>query len=127
MTNENNMISWSDNDPQSKANALSQFSDNVDSYGGLYKTQGNTYRHFIDVEPNRSVKPGFTHLDYYAFRPNEAVPAQQRRAIKMCMDAYDKVGIIRNIIDLMGDFGCQGIQIVHQNKSVEKFYQQLKK
>ena len=37
------------------------------------------------------------------------------------MDAYDKVGIIRNIIDLMGDFGCQGINIVHENKSVEKF------
>lgn len=123
MTNDNNMITWSD-DPNSKSQAMSQFSDNVDFYGGLSKTQGSTYRHFIDVEPNRSVKPGFTHLDYYAFRPNEAVPTQQRRAIKMCMDAYDKVGIIRNIIDLMGDFGCQGIQIVHQNKTVEKFYQQ---
>ena len=42
----------------------------------------------------------------------------------MCMDAYEKVGIIRNVIDLMGDFGCQGINIVHENKSVEKFYQQ---
>jgi hypothetical protein len=40
------------------------------------------------------------------------------------MDAYDKVGIIRNIIDLMGDFGSQGINIVHRDKSVEKFYQQ---
>ena len=40
------------------------------------------------------------------------------------MDAYDKVGIIRNVIDLMGDFTCQGINIVHENKSVEKFYQQ---
>lgn len=121
---DKNMISWSDDNPQSKADALSQFSDNVDSYGGFSKTQGSTYRHFIDIEPNRSVKPQFTQLDYYAFRPHEAVPTQQRRAIKMCMDAYDKVGIIRNVIDLMGDFGCQGIQIVHQNKSVEKFYQQ---
>ena len=24
----------------------------------------------------------------------------------------------------MGDFGCQGINVVHENKSVEKFYQQ---
>jgi hypothetical protein len=40
------------------------------------------------------------------------------------MDAYDKVGIIRNIIDLMGDFGCQGINIVHENESVEKFFKQ---
>lgn len=119
-----NMITWNDNDSTSKANAMSQFSESIDAYGGFSKTQGNTYRHFIDIEPNRSVRPGFNQSDYYAFRPNEAVPNQQRRIIKMCMDAYDKVGIIRNIIDLMGDFGSQGIQIVHQNKSVERFYQQ---
>lgn len=118
------MLTWADGDDQSKANAMSQFSKNVDSYSGLNKSQGNHYRHFIDIEPNRSVKPGFNHSDYYAFRPDEAVPTQQRRIIKMCMDAYDKVGIIRNIIDLMGDFGSQGIQIVHRDKSVEKFYQQ---
>lgn len=118
------MITWSEDNQESKAKAIAQFSDNVNSYGGFSKTQGATYRTFIDIEPNRSVKPGFSAIDYYAFRPNEAVPSQQRRAIKMCMDAYDKVGIIRNIIDLMGDFGSQGIQIVHQNKSVEKFYQQ---
>tara|TARA_R100001198_G_C5230441_1_gene209807 strand:- start:83 stop:1840 length:1758 start_codon:yes stop_codon:yes gene_type:complete len=40
------------------------------------------------------------------------------------MDAYEKVGIVRNVIDLMGDFGCQGINIVHENKSVEKFFKQ---
>lgn len=118
------MITWNDNDSTSKTNAFSQFSESIDAYGGLMKSQGSTYRHFIDIEPNRSVRPGFNQSDYYAFRPNEAVPNQQRRIIKMCMDAYDKVGIIRNIIDLMGDFGSQGIQIVHQNKSVERFYQQ---
>jgi hypothetical protein len=118
------MITWEDGDQLSKANALSELSKNVDSYTGLPKTQGSHYRHFIDIEPNRSVKPGFGKDDYYAFRPDEAVPNQQRRIIRMCMDAYDKVGIIRNIIDLMGDFGSQGIQIVHRDKSVEKFYQQ---
>jgi hypothetical protein len=122
--NNENMISWSEDNPQSKTDALLQFSENVNDYTGLSKTQGSTYRHFIDLEPNRSVRPQFTANDYYAFRPHEAVPSQQRRAIKMCIDAYDKVGIIRNIVDLMGDFGSQGIQIVHQDKSVEKFYQQ---
>jgi hypothetical protein len=120
--NNEDMITWSGDDDREKA--MAKFSENIDSYAGLPKTQGSTYRHFIDIEPNRSVRPQFTHLDYYAFRPNEAVPNQQKRVIKMCMDAYDKVGIIRNIIDLMGDFGSQGINIVHQNKSVEKFYQQ---
>jgi hypothetical protein len=118
------MITWSD-DGTGKAEALSKFSESVDSYTGLSKSTASTaYRHFIDIEPNKSVRPGYSQLDYHAFRPNEQVPSQQRRIIKMCMDAYDKVGIIRNIIDLMGDFGCQGINIVHQNKSVEKFYQQ---
>ena len=124
MSENQNMISWSDDNPLSKTQAMSQLSDNIESYAGLPKTQGSVYRNFIDIEPNVSVKPGYNRQDYYAFRPSEAVPSQQRRAIKMCMDAYDKVGIIRNIIDLMGDFGSQGISIVHQNRSVEKFYQQ---
>ena len=88
-----NMITWNDNDSTSKANAMSQFSESIDAYGGFSKTQGNTYRHFIDIEPNRSVRPGFNQSDYYAFRPNEAVPNQQRRIIKMCAP----VGLTRRL------------------------------
>jgi len=120
MKPENSMITWVDD--SSKAAAMHQFSESMDSYAGV--TKGNHYRDFKDIEPNRTVRPGFTSNDYYAFRPSEQVPQRQKRAIKMCMDAYEKVGIIRNVIDLMGDFGCQGINIVHENKSVEKFYQQ---
>lgn len=123
MNDNENMITWGD-DNSSRQDAMDQFSDNIDSYAGLSKSTGSHYRNFIDIETNRSVRPQFGANDYYAFRPGEAVPNQQRRIIKMCMDAYDKVGIIRNVIDLMGDFGSQGIQIVHRNKSVEKFYQQ---
>lgn len=118
------MLTWQDGDENSKSNAMSQFSNNINEYAGVNKSTGSHYRHFIDIEPNRSVRPGFNASDYYAFRPGESVPNQQRRIIKMCMDAYDKVGIIRNVIDLMGDFGSQGIQIVHRDQSVEKFYQQ---
>ncbi len=118
------MITWDEDNFGSKSKAMSEFNDNINSYAGLSKSTGSHYRHFIDIEPNRSVKPGFNSGDYYAFRPDEAVPHQQRRIIKMCMDAYDKVGIIRNVIDLMGDFGSQGIQIVHRDRTVEKFYQQ---
>lgn len=38
------------------------------------------------------------------------------------MQAYDKVGIVRNVIDLMGDFASQGLTLVHPNKSIERFY-----
>ena len=119
------MITWSDDNFSSKSNAMERLSDNIDAYSGFNKSSASSaYRTFIDIEPNRSVRPGFNKIDYYAFRQTESVPNQQRRIIKMCMDAYDKVGIIRNIIDLMGDFGSQGINIVHPNKTVEKFYQQ---
>jgi hypothetical protein len=114
-------ITWNDNDTSGKAKAFEQFSDSIDAYDGISRAN---HRGFLDIESNRSVRPGFTSQDYYAFRPEEEVPRKQKRIIKMCMDAYDKVGIIRNIIDLMGDFGSQGINVVHEDKGVEKFFKQ---
>ena len=116
-----NNITWNDSDLSGKTVAFEKFSEAQDGYEGVVKSYR---RDFLDIEPNRSVKTTFTKDDYYAFRTEEQIPRQQKRIIKMCMDAYDKVGIIRNVIDLMGDFGCQGINLVHENKSVEKFYQQ---
>ena len=118
---EDSFITWNDGDSSGKAKAFEQFSDSVQEYDGISR---GYHRDFLNIEPNRSVRPGFTGQDYYAFRKEEQVPKRQKRIIKMCMDAYDKVGIVRNIIDLMGDFGSQGINIVHENKSVEKFFRQ---
>lgn len=122
MNKDKSLITWNDSDASSKAIAFDQFAKAGEDYAGI--TKANHLRDFKDIETNRSVRPGFRTSDYHAFRPEERVPYRQKRAIKMCMDAYEKVGIIRNVIDLMGDFGCQGINIVHENKSVEKFYQQ---
>jgi hypothetical protein len=121
MNEDNSLITWEDSET-SRASAFERFSEAGKSYGGVSK--GSYYRDFKDLETNRSSRPGFTSSDYYAFRPEEKVPQKQKQIIRMCMSAYDKVGIIRNVIDLMGDFTCQGINIVHENKSVEKFYQQ---
>jgi len=94
----------------------------VDAYGSVERAVGYRDRTFIDVEPNRSVRPGFNKSDYYSFRSTEIVPSQQKKIMKQSMDAYDRVGIVRNVIDLMGDFACQGITLVHENKTIEKFY-----
>lgn len=115
------LTTWNEGDQNSRDSAFKAFARASDAYDGISRAY---HRDFLDIEPNRSVKPGFTSSDYYAFRPEEQIPKQSKRIIKMCMDAYDKVGIVRNIIDLMGDFGCQGINVVHENKSVEKFFQQ---
>jgi len=117
-------VTWDDNDKSSKAQAMDLYASAGDQYTGVTKSTASHYRDFRDIEPNKSVRPGFTRYDYDAFRPDEQIPRRQKRLIKMCMDAYDKVGIIRNVIDLMGDFGSQGIDIIHENKSVETFYKQ---
>ena len=77
---------------------------------------------FKDVETNISVRDGFSRTDYEYFRPNEAVPKEQKAAVGACMEAYKKVGLIKNVIDLMSDFGCQGIQLVHPNPRIQKFF-----
>jgi len=122
MKDDKSIITWSDSDSSSKEKAFAQFAEAGENYTGV--SRANHYREFKDIESSRSVRPGHSFRDYYAFRPEERPPSKQKRIIKMCMDAYDKVGIVRNVIDLMGDFGCQGVSIVHENKSVEKFYQQ---
>tara|TARA_R110000765_G_scaffold68868_1_gene133240 strand:+ start:7460 stop:9583 length:2124 start_codon:yes stop_codon:yes gene_type:complete len=101
--------------------------NDLDGYdGAVYRSQAHNNNYgrqtYIDIESNRSVRPSFSRSDYDAFRPGEAVPTQQKRIIGMCMGAYDKVGIIRNVIDLMSDFSSQGLVLVHPNKTIEKFY-----
>lgn len=126
MTKDNrvkgSLVTWKDNDSSSKAEAFAGYAEAFESYGDVGKTQAN--RSFIGVQPNVSVRSSFNRSDYLGYRPSEAIPTRHRESLRMCMDAYDKVGIIRNVIDLMGDFGSQGISIVHEDKSVEKFYKQ---
>jgi len=118
---DKNLVTFNDGDMQGRAKAFDEYAEAGEAYTGVSKAY---HRDFLDIEPNRSVKPGFGSSDYYSFRPEEAVPKRSKRIIKMSMDAYNKVGIIRNIIDLMGDFGAQGVNIVHESKSAEKFIRQ---
>jgi len=104
-------------------NAYAQTNDNVEAYDGIQKSSAYSRKtSFVDIEPSRSVRSSFLRSDYDAFRPGESVSNRQKRIIKQCMQAYDKVGIIRNIIDLMSDFASQGLVLVHPNKTIEKFY-----
>ncbi len=125
MPSENNtpqedsaFVTWtSDADKQS---AFQQASGAVESYDGV-KTSASR-RTFLDIDSNISVRPGHSREDYYKFRASESLPRDQKEIIKACMNAYDRVGIIKNVIDLMGDFASQGVQLVHPNKKIERFY-----
>lgn len=113
---------WTDDSDKGKAFAEASEAYTENAPVQQEKALAYTYRTYLDIEPNRSVRTSITRNDYYRFRPEEAVPTRQKRIMKMCMDAYDRVGIVRNVIDLMGDFGAQGIDIVHPNKAIERFY-----
>ena len=106
-----------------KQQAYAETADTLEAYDGIQKAAAYGRRSsFIDIETNRSVRTSFLRQDYDNFRPGESVSSQQKKAMKQCMQAYDKVGIVRNVIDLMGDFASQGLVLVHPNRTIEKFY-----
>lgn len=117
-------VTWGD-DLESKQQALSKSSESMEEYTAIEHTSAMR-RYGLDysnLDTNTSGRPGLTKLDYDFFRPDEAVPRQIKAIIKKAEDIYQRVGLVKNVIDLMGDFGSQGIRIVHKNPKIERFYQ----
>ena len=100
----------------------------VDEFNGVSHKAFSSL-HWYDYgdldSPNISGRPGLTTSDYYRFRPGEAPPMQRdlKEIFRRCDEAYQKIGLIRNIIDLMGEFACQGVRVVHPNPRIQKFGQ----
>jgi hypothetical protein len=120
-------VTWGD-DLASKQDALKKSSESLDEFIGVQKSTAAGRRYSLDYSNLDGLvggRPGLTRTDYDFFRPDEAVP---RKSIKLIMrraeDIYHRVGLVKNVIDLMGDFAVQGIKIVHKNKRIERFYRQ---
>tara|TARA_R110000824_G_scaffold269318_2_gene457862 strand:+ start:4659 stop:6758 length:2100 start_codon:yes stop_codon:yes gene_type:complete len=101
--------------------ALEQAAGNLDSYQGMMTASASS-RTFLNMEPGISVRDSMSKKSYYGFRPGEEPATQQQEIIERSMKAYEQVGIIKNVIDLMGDFGSQGISLVHTDSNAQKFY-----
>lgn len=82
-----------------------------------------TRRDFSDLATNVSGRPGFTRRDYDYHRDAERVPTQHFDILHTVNSVYKRVGIVRHIIDLMGDFVVQGVRVVHPNPFIQTFYQ----
>jgi hypothetical protein len=116
-------VTWGD-DLDSKKEALSKSSEAMSEYTMVEHTSGMR-RYGLDysnLDTNTSGRPGLTRSDYDFFRPDEAVPKKLKAIIRRAEDIYQRVGLVKNVIDLMGDFGSQGIRLVHKNKRIERFY-----
>lgn len=112
------VITWEENNSAGRVSAMKEYSESIQSYGNVSKLTAS------DHSSLRNIRPDFNRSDYDYYRPNSAIPQDKRKGIQLCMKAYKNTGIIRNIIDLMGDFGCQGINLIHRDTSAESFYQQ---
>lgn len=82
----------------------------------------NMSRTFLNDRSDVSIRSEYTRSDYDYYRPTEAQGNNSDKAMALSMKAYDNVGIVRNVIDLMGDFACKGIKLVHPNPQQENFY-----
>ena len=118
-------ITWGD-DLVGKKSALSKASESLDEFTLVDKATANGRRHTADYSniagPDVSGRPGLTKSDYYNFRPDEAPPEKIKQIIKRAEHIYQRVGLVKNVIDLMGDFASQGISLVHRDKRIERFY-----
>lgn len=115
---------WKEGDNEGYLEALAAVGGGANDKANrkLHRAQAlDTYRNI--APDNVSVREGFDRQDYEWFRPNEAIPTKPKAIVESCMAAYDRVGIVHNVVDLMSDFACDGINIVHKNPRIQAFYQ----
>jgi hypothetical protein len=113
-------ITW--HDEATKKVAFASAASAMSNTEPIFHSKSSTI--FRDLEPNLSVRDSITRRDYENFRPDEVVPDKPKKLIAACMAAYDDNGIIKNVIDTMSEFTCQGIEIVHPNKKIQEFHRQ---
>lgn len=68
------------------------------------------------------LKSGFNRHDRAVLRPESTLPGRTSDIIALCQSVYKKVGMIRNVIDLMADFAGEGLKLNHPIKKQERFY-----
>lgn len=120
---EDAYVTWGD-DLDSKKDALNRASSSLDEFTLVQKAEGMR-RYGLDysnLDGLTGSRPGFTRTDYDYFRPDEAVPKKIKAIMRRAEDIYQRVGLVKNVIDLMGDFATQGIRLCHRNKRIERFY-----
>jgi len=118
-------ITWSDDNLADKRSALNEASKALDEFSVVQKTVATHGRYRLDfsnLDGPTSGRPGLTRKDYDYFRPEESIPTHVKAILNKADVIYNRVGLVKNVIDLMGDFACQGIRLVHPNKRIEKFY-----
>jgi len=94
--------------------AMAEITPEQMAFGGFYS----------NVEDGISVRPPFNRKTWERFRPNERIPSKDEEIMTACRNAYESVGLIRSVIDLMTEIAVEGLEIVSDNKGIENFFKQ---
>lgn len=69
-------------------------------------------------------REGFNRWDIEEARPEDRLPTKRPAILLTIQAMYRKVGLVRNMIDLMADFASESMAIAHPVKSQEVFFQE---
>jgi hypothetical protein len=105
---------------KSQTAALSRVSSALKNNTVIQRTAGG--RSFRDQANNVTIRDEMNRRDYEVYRPSETVPTDPKSIINACLNAASRIGLLRNIMDLMSDFTVQGLEIVHPRPRVQGFY-----
>ena len=94
----------------------------LDEYNIVQSSHNSRYFDYSNLDGPTSGRPGLRRRDWDYFRPDDELPTKHHAIMAESDEAYHEIGIVKNVIDLMGDFATQGIRIVHPVKSVQNFY-----
>lgn len=93
-------------------------------YDSVSRSYGS--RTFNSTDPATTVRNEYNKSDYEYYRRGEGLPVTQEGLIAASQTAYERVSIVRSVIDMMGDFTVQGIRIAHPNRQIESFLRDWK-
>lgn len=121
-------------------NAIAALNDrceeNVEAYDSVRKSFGsaglwNDYRSFSGPQDysrvphsptsNMTVRPEYNQADYNYYRPGETSPETAKGQMAISLRAYERVPIVRNVMDMMADFTVEGMRIVHRDRNKAAF------
>lgn len=114
-------ITWKDD--AEKLIALKQTAEGLERVQPVVRSHATDI--YSNVAPNTSIRDGFDRQDYDHYRPGEGIPTRPKELIAACDEAYERHGIVKNVIDMMSDFVAKGVSISHPNERIERFHKEL--
>ena len=103
----------------SKSNTINTINTNKEDSPNLSQSSHNA---FTNINEQNIKFDGATELFKGRSTKRGSYDEKIKQRIAAVREAYEHFGIIGNVIDLMVDFSLEGIDIVHTNRSIQKFY-----